>query len=104
LSETTKEMLADSEDIMDKRNEKKHMEKEVTVAIYINLTKEAIEVQSLDVEAKCQAEDTKIVLTDLSNMCDDHRSWYKKKRAKIRQRGRMITRIYIVSIMTSFYP
>jgi hypothetical protein len=75
---------------MDKQDEKKRLEKEATAAIYINLAKEAIEVQMLDakakridVKAKCRAEDTKIMLTDLSNMDDDHRTWFEKKQSEI---------------------
>jgi hypothetical protein len=52
LSETLKAMLAESEDAMAKRDEKNRWEKEATATIYINLTKEAIQVQRLDVEAR----------------------------------------------------
>jgi hypothetical protein len=37
---------------MAKWDEKKRLEKEASAAIYINLTKEAIEVQRLDADAK----------------------------------------------------
>jgi hypothetical protein len=37
---------------MDKQDEKKRLEKEATAAIYINLAKEAIEVQRLDPSLK----------------------------------------------------
>jgi hypothetical protein len=37
---------------MAKWGEKKRLEKEATTAIYINLTKELVEVQRLDAEAK----------------------------------------------------
>jgi hypothetical protein len=52
LSETLKATLAESEDAMAKRDEKNRWEKEATATIYINLTKEAIHVQRLDVEAR----------------------------------------------------
>jgi hypothetical protein len=72
---------------MPKRDKKKRRGKEASVAIYIDLTKQAIEVQRLDAEAKSRAEDKRIMLADLSNMDADKRSWFKKKRAVIRQRG-----------------
>jgi hypothetical protein len=42
------------------------------------------EARRMDTEAKVRAEDTRITLTDLSNMDDDTRAWFGKKRAKIR--------------------
>jgi hypothetical protein len=54
-------------------------EKEASAVIYINLTKEAIEVQRVDAEAKCRAEDTRIMLADLSIMDNDQRTWFEKK-------------------------
>ncbi|KAK1596763.1 hypothetical protein QYE76_007804 [Lolium multiflorum] len=76
--------------------------------IYPNLTKEVIEVQRMDVkakkanamaklrdaearrmdaEAKTRAEDTRNILTNVSNMDDDTWAWFIKKHAKIRARG-----------------
>jgi hypothetical protein len=81
-----KVMLAESQDTMAKQDEKKRLEKDATTCIYINLTKEAIEVKRLDAGVKCRAEDTRIMLADLRNMDGDQRSWFEKKRAKIRQR------------------
>jgi hypothetical protein len=73
LSERLEKMLATSQNAMPKRDEKKRMENEAATAICINMTKEAIEVQMLDAEAKCRTEDTRIMLADLRNMDDDQR-------------------------------
>jgi hypothetical protein len=40
----------------------------------------------MDAEAKTHAEDTRIILADLSSMDDDTRAWFMKKRATIRAR------------------
>jgi hypothetical protein len=61
LSERLKKMFAASQNAMTKWDEKRRLENEATAAIYINLTKETIEVQRfdayakrLDAEAKCR--------------------------------------------------
>jgi hypothetical protein len=98
-------LIAENLAAMAKRDEKKRLKKEVTTAIYLNLTKEVIEVQRMDVEAKksddaeaklrdaearrmdaeakTHAEDTIIMLADLSSMDDDTRAWFMKKHAEI---------------------
>lgn len=48
--------------------EKRQMDKEATATAYINLTKDAIEVRQMDVEAKKLAEETRIMLANMSNM------------------------------------
>ncbi|KAK1603245.1 hypothetical protein QYE76_000006, partial [Lolium multiflorum] len=53
------------QDAMTKRDEKKHQEKEAFVAIYIDLTEQAIEVQRIDAETKSRVEDNQIMLADL---------------------------------------
>jgi hypothetical protein len=75
------------------RDEKRRLKKEAATAIYHNLAKEVIEVQRLDVEAKkadaeakLRAEDTRIMLADLSGVDDDTRAWFMKRRAEIRAR------------------
>ncbi|KAK1699490.1 hypothetical protein QYE76_016187 [Lolium multiflorum] len=89
------------------RDEKRRLEKEAVVAIYHNLAKEVIEVQRMDVEAKkadaeaklrdafarrmdteakTRAEDTRIMLVDLSGVDDDTRAWFMTRHAEIRAR------------------
>jgi hypothetical protein len=84
--------MAETQATLDKRDEKKPLEKEAATAIYLNFTKEVIEVQMMDVdgkmadteaklcdgearrmdaEAKTRAKDTRIMLADLNNMDDD---------------------------------
>jgi hypothetical protein len=84
--------MADSQAALDKKDEKKRLEKEAATVIYLNLTKEVIEVQKMDAEAKKEdaeakmrdaearrvdaeakiwAEDTRIMLAELNNMDDD---------------------------------
>jgi hypothetical protein len=85
--------MAENLAAMTKRDEKKCLEKEAVAVIYLNLTKEVIEVQKMDVEAKkadteaktC-AKDIRIMLVDLSKMDDDTRTWFTKKRAEIHAR------------------
>lgn len=99
--------MAESQAALAKRDDKRRLKKEVSNAIYLNLSKEAIEVQRLDVEAKkayaeakmrdaegrrmdaeakIWAEDTRIMLADLGGMDDETSAWFLKKRAEIRTR------------------
>ncbi|KAK1619432.1 hypothetical protein QYE76_024949 [Lolium multiflorum] len=75
-------IMADNLAALAARNEKRRLEKEAAAAIYHNLVKEVIEVQKADVEAKLldvearrmdakakiRAEDTRIMLADLSDV------------------------------------
>jgi 23S rRNA pseudoU1915 N3-methylase RlmH len=102
-------IMAESQAALAKSDEKRSLEKESSNAIYLNLnlTKEAIEVQRLDVEvnkadakakmrdaegrrmdaeAKIWAKDTRIVLADLGSMDDETRALFLKKRAKTARR------------------
>ena len=97
MAEALKSILANSQEAMAKRDEKKRQEKEATAAMYINLTKEAIEVRRMDIEAKrldieamrldaeakTRAEDNKIMLADFTNMDEDQRAWILNKRTEI---------------------
>jgi hypothetical protein len=81
LSETLKAMLAEYQDSMSKRDEKKRRNKETIAAIYINLSKEAIEVQRheaeakrLDMAAKSRAEDNRIMIANLGTMDPSQRA------------------------------
>jgi hypothetical protein len=92
FSQTLEKIMADSQAALDKKDEKKRLEKEAATVIYLNLTKEVIEVQKMDAEAKKEdaeakmrdaearrvdaeakiwAEDTRIMLAELNNMDDD---------------------------------
>ena len=86
MAEALKSILANSQEAMAIRDEKKRLEKEAIAAMYINLTKEAIEARRLDAEAKTRAEDNRIMLADVSTMDEDQRAWILKKRAEIRTR------------------
>jgi hypothetical protein len=44
------------------------------------------DVRKMDTEAKIRVEDTRIMLADLGSMDDDTRTWFLKKRIKIRAR------------------
>jgi hypothetical protein len=79
-------MMTESEDAIGKRDEKKRRVKEASTAIYIDLTKHAIEVQRLDAEANSRAEDNWIMLANLSTTDADQRSWFEKKQTEICQR------------------
>nr|XP_051202675.1 uncharacterized protein LOC127316318 [Lolium perenne] len=81
-------MMADNRAALAARDDKRRLEKEAAAAIYHNLTKEVIEVQKADAEAKLLdaearrmdakakilAEDTRIMLADLSSVDDDTRA------------------------------
>jgi hypothetical protein len=54
-------IMADSQAVPDKREEKRHLEKEAATGIYLNLIKEVIKVQKMDVEIKKDIE---------AKMCD----------------------------------
>jgi hypothetical protein len=93
FTQSIEKIMDDNRAAMAARDEKRRLEKEVATAIYHNLAKEVIEVQRLDVEvkkvdakAKLRAEDTMIMLADLSGFDDDTRAWFMKRRAEIRAR------------------
>jgi hypothetical protein len=44
------------------------------------------EARRMDAKAKILAEDTRIMLADLSSVDDDTRAWFMKRRAEIRAR------------------
>nr|XP_051221673.1 glutathione S-transferase T3-like [Lolium perenne] len=98
-------MMIENHAAMAARDEKRRLKKEAATIIY--LTKEVIEVQRMDVEAKkadakaklcdtearrmdaeakTRADDTRIMLADLSSVDDDTRAWFTKRHAKIRAR------------------
>ncbi|KAK1663471.1 hypothetical protein QYE76_051630 [Lolium multiflorum] len=52
LNQTLEKIIAESQSVLAKRNEKRRLEKEASNTIYLNLTKDAIEVQRLGIEAK----------------------------------------------------
>ncbi|KAK1603848.1 hypothetical protein QYE76_027521 [Lolium multiflorum] len=94
FTQSMEKMMADNHAAMAARDEKRRLEKEAAAAIYHNLAKEVIEVQKADAEAKLLddakakilAEDTRIMLADLSSVDDDTRAWFMKRRAEIRAR------------------
>jgi hypothetical protein len=86
LSEILKTMMAETQEALAKRDEKWRREKEATTATFIDLTKQAIEVQRMETTAKLLAEKNRIIFTDLSIMDLGQRAWFEKKRAIIRER------------------
>jgi hypothetical protein len=93
-------IMVESQVAMAKSDEKSGLEKEASAAIYLNHTKESIEIQrmyieaemadaeakKMGVEAKIRAEDTRIMLANLATMDDNTKTWFLKKGAKIRAR------------------
>jgi hypothetical protein len=93
FTQSMEKIMADNRAAMAARDEKRRLEKEAAAAIYQNLAKEVLDVQRLDIEAKkadaeakLRAEDTRIMLADLSGVDDDTRAWFMKRRAEIRAR------------------
>lgn len=100
FTQSMEKIMADNRVALAARDEKRRLEKEAAAAIYHNLAKEVIEVQKanseaklldaearrMDAKAKILAEDTRIMLADLSNVDDDTRAWFIKRRAEIRAR------------------
>jgi hypothetical protein len=54
--------------------------------MYIEMQMLEAEAKSLCTEAKCRAEDTRIMLANLSNMDNNQHAWFEKKRIEIHQR------------------
>jgi hypothetical protein len=90
LSETFKGWMADKEEAIVVREEKKCREKEVIVNAFYDLTKKAIEVEesmskarTIEAEAKLMAEEREIMLVDTTNMTEGQKAWVEKRRAFI---------------------
>jgi hypothetical protein len=93
LSETFKGWMADKEEAIAKRAEKRRREKEATCNHFFYLTKKAIEVEEsmekatvLEAEAKLMAEEWEIMFIDTTNMTEGQKTWVEKRRAIIQQR------------------
>jgi hypothetical protein len=93
LSETFKGWMADKEEAIAVRKEKKRREKEATSNAFYDLTKKAIEVEesmakakAIEAEAKLMAEEREIILVDTTNMTEGQKVWVEKRRAFIIQR------------------
>jgi hypothetical protein len=78
LSKTFKGWMANKEEAIAKREEKKHREKKATCNQFLDLTKKAIEVEKsmakakiIEAEAKLMAEEREIMLVDTTNMTED---------------------------------
>ncbi|KAK1683435.1 hypothetical protein QYE76_044283 [Lolium multiflorum] len=90
LSQALEKIMAKSQVALAKRDEKRRLKKEAFIAICLNLIKDAIEVQRMnveakrmDAEAKIRTEDARIVLAGLATMDDTTRAWFQTKRAEI---------------------
>src|SRR4051812_42356440 len=68
MANTLKTIMANTQEANAVMYEKKRKDKEATSAAYITLTKEDIEVRRMDAEAMKLAEETWIMLADMSNM------------------------------------
>jgi hypothetical protein len=93
LSETFKGYMAEKEEALAKRKEKKHRDKEATCASFFDLTKRAIKVEETNAKAKAMeaedkllAEEREIMFVDMTNMTAEQRAWVEKCRVICRQR------------------
>jgi hypothetical protein len=68
LSQTLQKMMAKTQEALAKRDEKRRREKEVTVATFMDLTKQAIVAQKMEATAKLVVEENRIMFVDLSIM------------------------------------
>jgi hypothetical protein len=101
LSETLDTMMAQTEEAPAKRDEKQHWEKEGVAATFIDLTKQVIDVQKLEVVAKFLAKHNRIMFADLSLMDLEQNAWFEKKRVIIRERD-ALSPIFILIYFISF--
>jgi hypothetical protein len=92
LSETFKGWMADKEEAIAMREEKKRREKEANCNQFFDLRKKAIEVKesmaktkSIEAEAKLMAEEKGIMLVDTTNTTEGQMAWMEKRRAIILQ-------------------
>jgi hypothetical protein len=93
LSETFKGWMADKEEAIAVREEKKCREKEATANVFYDLTKKVIDVEesmakakAIEAEAKLMAQEREIMLVDTTNMTEAQKAWVEKRRAIILQR------------------
>jgi hypothetical protein len=93
LSETFKGWMADKEEAIAVREEKKLHEKEATANVFYDLTKNAIKVEesmakakTIKAEAKLMAEEREIMLVDTTSMTEAQKACVEKRRAIILQR------------------
>jgi hypothetical protein len=91
LIETLETMMAEEEAIL-RREEKQCWEKEAACATFIDLTKQALQVQKLatesklvDDKAKLLAEESRIMLANLSIIDADQRACFEKKHTTMLQ-------------------
>jgi hypothetical protein len=85
FSGTLKPMMADKEKDVVKRKKKRRRDKEATCATFIDLTKQAMQVQKNEADANLLAEESQIMLVDLSLMGAGTKAWLEKKRTIIFQ-------------------
>ena len=93
LHETLESLMDEKEEANAKRDEKRRMEKEATSAIFIDLQKRVLEVEeskarsiAIEAEAKLLAEESRILMADLTIMDPANRTWFEKKQEAIRSR------------------
>jgi hypothetical protein len=85
-------IMADNLAALAARDEKRRLEKkgrkEVIEVQKADVDAKLLEAEArrMDVEAKIRAEDTRIMLADLSSVDDGTRVWFMKRRAEIRAR------------------
>ncbi|KAK1665539.1 hypothetical protein QYE76_053698 [Lolium multiflorum] len=72
-------MMAKTQEALAKRDVKRRQEMESIAATFIDLTKEAIEVQVMEVAAKLLAEENRIMFVEFSIMDPEQREWFEKK-------------------------
>jgi hypothetical protein len=93
LSESFKGWMADKEEAIAMREEKKCCKKEATCDQFYDLTKKAIEVEesmakakAIEAKAKLMAEEREIMFVDTTNISEGQKAWVEKRRAIILQR------------------
>jgi hypothetical protein len=93
LSESFKGWMANKEEAIAVREEKKCRKKEATCDQFYDLTKKAIEVEesmakakAIEAEAKLMAEEREIMFVDTTNISEGQKAWVEKRRAIILQR------------------
>jgi hypothetical protein len=67
-------MMAKKEGAIAKRDEKRCQEKEAKCATFIDITKQAIEIQKIEVDTKLLEEENRILFADLSLMDPSQRA------------------------------
>jgi hypothetical protein len=87
LSEIFKGWMANKEEAIAKREEKKQREKEATCNQFFDLAKKVVAAEESMAKAnEIEAEEREIMFVSTTNMTEGQKAWVDKRRAIIRQR------------------